>query len=430
MPEGREGYVEGSIANLTPGEVGRYGWLERFLEPRVLSAVTNWQEGQLVVVLPDGRRQSFGPPDGKRAEIHIHDANFYRRLVLSGDIGIGESYMAGEWSSPDLPALICAFIHNRAHLALEVQGVFAIPLRIFNWALHLLSRNTERGSERNIHAHYDLGNEFYQLFLDESMAYSSAIFPKEDASLEEAQRHKYDTICSKLQLGPDDHLLEIGSGWGGLAIHAARTTGCRVTTITISQAQLEGATRRVAEAGLSDRIEVRYRDYRKVEGRYDKIVSIEMLEAVGEEYWDTFFGKIDELLAPDGRVLIQVICVPDLRFAAYGPASDWIRKYVFPGGRLPSLYELQRSLRRSTLLETLGVEEIGGHYAPTLRAWRERFFQNLETVRTLGYGEPFVRLWDFYLASCEASFSMHWNRNIQLLLGPPASPMFCKRTGD
>jgi cyclopropane-fatty-acyl-phospholipid synthase len=423
--------VDSTIANWTPRPIRSRGWIERLLEPRVLSALDNWQDGQLMVQLPDGRCLTYGDRNGERAEIHVHDLNAYRRVVLGADIGIGEAYMAGEWSSPDLPGLISAFIRNREHIGLDMQGAFfGLPGRIFNRALHLLRRNTESGSQKNIHAHYDLGNEFYELFLDETMAYSSAIYPSGDCSLEEAQRHKYETICRKLELGSNDHLLEIGSGWGGLAIHAAKTTGCRVTTITISKAQLEGARKRVAEAGLSDRIEVRYSDYRQMEGRYDKIVSVEMLEAVGEEYWDTFFGKIDTLLAPGGRVLIQVICVPDVRYASYGPASDWIRKYVFPGGRLPSLYELQRSVRRATLLETLGVEEIGAHYAPTLRAWRERFFQNLEVVRRQGFGESFVRLWDFYLASCEASFSMQWNRNVQLLLAPPASPMFCKRTGD
>jgi len=410
------------------------GWFDRWLEARVMGSLTGWREGRLLVHLPGGDRRYFGS-DGaddmetEQAEIQIHDPRFFRRVALGTDIGIGESYMAGEWSSPDLPHLISAFIRNREHLSLDMQGLVGLPGKLANWLLHRLQRNTERGSERNIHAHYDLGNAFYELFLDPTMAYSSGVFPEQGSSLEAAQLHKYEMVCDKLELGPEDHLLEIGSGWGGMAIHAARETGCRVTTITISKEQYEGASARVREAGLEGRVEVRYCDYRRIEGKFDKIVSIEMLEAVGEEYWDTFFAKIDSVLSDTGKALIQVICVPDLRFASYGPASDWIRKYVFPGGRLPSVFELQRSVRRSSLLEMIGLEEIGLHYAPTLRIWRERFFKNSERVRALGFSESFLRMWDFYLASCEASFASEWNRNIHLLLGRPRSRMFCRLTG-
>ena len=422
----------GSIAHLKPREAStsRSRWIDRFLEQRIVGALTPWREGQLVVVMPDGNRHTFGPVGGAPAEINIHDSNFFRRAARNADIGIGESYMAGEWSSPNLTALISAFIRNRVHLNLDLQGAIGWPGRVFNWLLHALQRNTQEGSERNIHAHYDLGNDFYELFLDPTMAYSSGIYPSPSATLEEAQHHKYDMVCRKLELGPSDHLLEIGSGWGGLAMHCARTTGCKVTTITISRAQFDRVQERIEANGLADQVEVRYCDYRKLEGKFTKIVSIEMLEAVGEQYWDTFFSKLDGVLAPNGLALIQVICVPDQRFASYGPASDWIRKYVFPGGRLPSLFELQRSLRRATQLETLGVEEIGLHYAPTLKEWRERFFQNLETVKSMGFGDTFVRLWDFYLSSCEASFATQWNRNIHLLCGRPSSSMFCRPTGS
>jgi len=408
------------------------GWaakIDRWLEAQVLSSLEGWSQGQLLVHLPDGGRRYFGSDESEQAEVHVHDRRFFRRAALGADIGIGESYMQGDWSSPDLPHLISAFIKNRDHLKLDADGILRWPNRGLNWLLHRLQRNTETGSERNIHAHYDLGNAFYELFLDPTMAYSSGLFPRDGASLEEAQRHKYETVCRKLELGPDDHLLEIGSGWGGMACHAARETGCRVTTITISKEQFDGARERVRAEGLEDRVEVRYCDYRKIEGKFDKVVSIEMLEAVGEEYWDTFFRKIDSVLSDDGRALIQVICVPDLRYASYGPASDWIRKYVFPGGRLPSVFELQRSVRRASLLETLGLEEIGLHYAPTLRIWRERFFKNAERVRSLGFSDSFVRMWDFYLASCEASFASEWNRNIHLLLGRPRSRTFCRLTG-
>jgi len=402
---------------------------DRWLEKRVLASLAGWEHGQLVVHLPDGSHQFFGDDPTDRAEIHIRDLGFYRRVVFGADIGIGESYMAGEWTSPDLPQLIIAFMRNRDQLSLDTQGLIAWPVRTINWFLHRLERNTEEGSERNIHAHYDLGNKFYELFLDPTMAYSSGVFPADGASLEAAQQLKYDMVCEKLELGPNDHLLEIGSGWGGLATYVARKTGCRVTTVTISKEQLEGARARVREAGLEDRVEVKYCDYRRIEGQFDKVVSIEMLEAVGQEYWDTFFSKIDSVLTDAGKALIQVICVPDLRFASYGPASDWIRKYIFPGGRLPSVFELQRSVRRATFLEMVGLEEIGLHYAPTLRIWRERFFKNTERVRELGFSDSFIRMWDFYLASCEASFASEWNRNIHLLLGRPRSRSFCRITG-
>jgi cyclopropane-fatty-acyl-phospholipid synthase len=402
-------------------------WFDRALQRQVLGTLGSWSAGQLRVTLPDGEKVFFGKPaPGQGAEIVIHDPRFFSRVAFASDIGIGESYMAGEWSSPDLPQLIRAFIESRETINLDAQSLLRGPARLYNWARHSLRRNTRAGSEKNIHAHYDLGNDFYRLFLDETMAYSCGIFPDESCTLEQAQLNKYEMICNKLDLKPGERLLEIGSGWGGFAMYAARNRGVRVTTITISKEQFDYATRAVAEAGLSDRVEVRYCDYRDVQGRFDKVVSIEMLEAVGQEYWDSYFSKIDSVLEPRGRALVQVICVPDQRFAAYGPASDWIRKYVFPGGRLPSLYELQRSVRRVTQLETHGVEEIGLHYAPTLRLWRERFFKNIERVREArNFNDSFLRLWDFYLAACEASFATRWNRNLHIVLERPANMLFC-----
>ncbi len=402
---------------------------DAILGRRLVSALQGWRHGRLRLRMPDGSLHNIGEAGEFDVDLSIHSPRFFLRVATAADIGIGESYMAGEWSSSDLAQLIHAFIRNREHLSIDSVGSLGFPLRVLNWVLHLLQRNTQSGSEKNIHAHYDLGNEFYEKFLDRTMAYSSAIFESPEHSLEEAQLYKYRTVCESLDLSPADHLLEIGTGWGGLAMYAAQEFGCKVTSITISQAQYDGARERVKAAGLEGQVDVQYVDYRNVEGRFSKIVSIEMLEAVGQEYWDSFFSKIDSVLAGDGRALIQVICVQDLRFASYGRASDWIRKYVFPGSRLPSVYELYRSVRRTSFLEVGELREIGPHYARTLREWRDRFHKSLDSVRAQGFDESFIRMWDFYLASCEASFESGWNRDVHLVLERPRSRMFCARTG-
>ena len=411
--------TETPVSTATPRRARRAGWLESRVERSLLRALEGWHDGSLHVWLPPVSRAGEGPlvfgSGLPRAEIRIHDLRLFRRLITSGETGFGESYMAGEWSSPDLPGLIAAGMRNRTGISLDRMGSSSRPLRFLNRVRHAIHANTRRGSRRNIHAHYDLGNEFFPLFLDDTLAYSSAIFPDPAVSLEAAQQEKYRVICQKLELGSDDHLLEIGTGWGGLALHAARTTGCRVTSVTISQEQLALARERIAEAGLADRIDVRLLDYRDLSGVYDKIVSIEMLEAVGRAYWNTFYEKVSSSLRAGGRALIQVICVPDHRFQDYASGSDWIQKYIFPGGCLPSLFELQRAAHGTSSLELDDVEDIGLHYALTLRHWRERFSKNLSAVRDLGFDDVFVRLWDFYLASCQASFSERNTRDYQLL---------------
>jgi cyclopropane-fatty-acyl-phospholipid synthase len=394
--------------------------IDRFLQERVLGALAGWCEGRLSVRLPDGGEAQFGIDDGSSpAELRVHDARFFRRLSLEPDVGIGESYVAGEWSSPALPDLITSYLRNAAHLDLGGSRWIGAPLRLRHHLRHWLRRNSRRGSERNIHDHYDLGNDFFRLFLDESLAYSSGIFPSDAATLEEAQQHKYRVIASKLKLAPGDRVLEIGCGWGGFALFAARECGCHVTAITISREQYDLARARVREAGLESRVDVQYRDYRDLDGSFDKVVSIEMLEAVGEAYWSSFFATLDRVLTRDGLALIQVICVPDQRFASYRRSVGWMQRYIFPGGLCPSLYELQRAVRRVTGLELHDVEEIGLHYARTLRHWRERFWKALDHVRELGFDERFVRVWDYYLSLCEAGFAAHENRDLQLVLTRP-----------
>jgi cyclopropane-fatty-acyl-phospholipid synthase len=397
--------------------------LDGYFQAKVLERLTDWRHGELCVRLPDGREKTFGGGPGARVTLEVHDSRFFGRLLIEPDVGVGESYVAGEWSSPNLPDLIAAYIRNAPLLRLDSARWLGAPLRAIEQVRQRLRRNTRSGSERNIHAHYDLGNEFFRLFLDESLAYSCAVFPTAESSLEEAQLHKFRMICDKLRLGPDDHLLDLGCGWGGFALFAARERGSRVTAVTISREQYELTRARVGEAALESRVDVRYCDYRDIRGPFDKIASIEMLEAVGAEYWDDFFRVLDAALAPDGLALVQVISVPDQRFADYARSTGWIRKHIFPGGILPSLYELQRSIRRVTSLELHELEDIGLHYARTLGLWRERFWKNVDRVRSLGFGDAFVRTWDYYLALCQGAFAVHENRDLQLLLTRPQNAL-------
>ncbi len=388
--------------------------LERWLEERTLALLAGWREGSLHLDLPGGRRLRLGGGQPEVA-LRIQQPRFYRRLALGAETGLCESYLADEWSSPDLCALLTAGLRNQAEVPLR-PGWIGWPLRLVDRLGHLLRANTQGGSQRNIHAHYDLGNEFFRLFLDETLAYSCAIFRDPSISLEQAQLEKYRTIERKLELGPEHHVLEIGTGWGGLARHLARQTGCRVTTITISREQHAHAQELVRREGLEGLVDVRYCDYRDVVGSFDRVVSIEMLEAVGRRYWSTYFGTVARVLKRGGRALFQVILVPDERFAAYSSGNDFIQKYVFPGGMLPSLFELLRAIREAGGHEVADVEEIGPHYALTLRHWRERFEKNLAAVREQGRDERFIRLWRFYLASCEAAFATGHIRDAQLVL--------------
>jgi cyclopropane-fatty-acyl-phospholipid synthase len=335
--------------------------------------------------------------------VQVHDPAFYRAILAGGVLGAGEAYMAGHWSTSDLAGLMRLLLQNLSVYEGLESGIarFLGPARRLE---NFLRRNTLSGSRRNIHAHYDLGNEFFKLFLDETMAYSSAIFERPDATLAEASVAKMDRLCQRLQLRPADHLVEIGTGWGGLALHAAKQYGCRVTTTTISQEQHRLARQRVADAGLSDRVTVLLRDYRLLEGRYDKLVSVEMIEAVGHQYFDTFFAKCAALLKPDGMMALQAITITDQYFPTYLRGTDFIRKYIFPGGCLTSLRALAQSAGKVSPLRLVHQEDFGLHYAETLRRWRAAFLQQLDTVRAQGYSDSFLRMWEFYLCLCEAGF--------------------------
>lgn len=370
-----------------------------------------------VLSLTCGAEHRFGDPSGDLdARIVVADDRFFFRALAYGDIGIGEAYMDGDWTSPDLVPLIRLMLRNLAHV--ESSGGF---VRLATRAAGLLARrlrdNSVAGSRNHIHRHYDLGNDFFRLFLDgRHMMYSCGFYESPDDSLEAAQERKIDRICRKLELSSDDHVLEIGTGWGGFAVWAASHYGCRVTTTTISDEQYRHARDWVRRAGADARISVLRQDYRALEGTFDKIVSIEMFEAVGLAHYDDYFGAVDRLLAPDGAMLLQTITVDEQWFPRYRATPDWIEKYIFPGGELASVGEILKSLARSTAMSVYHAENIGTHYARTLHAWRERFHARLSEVRALGFDDRFVRMWDLYLAYCEAAFLERHAGDFQLLL--------------
>ena len=374
--------------------------------------------GALEVELPDGRRRRFGDGASRlQARVEVHRWDAVPRLVHGGTVGAGEAYVDGAWSSPDLVSLVRIAIANR-------RGVASItPLALLGIAgdrlLHTLRGNRVGQAARNIAAHYDLSNELYALFLDPSMTYSAAYFPSRTATLEEAQEAKYRRIAEKLRIGPGDRVLEVGCGWGGFATFAARTYGCRVTGITLSEQQAALARQRVAQAGLEELVTIELTDYREVTGRFDRIVSIEMLEAVGHRYLDTYFATIDRLLAPDGLAAVQVITIPEQRYENYKRRPDFIQRYIFPGGHLPSLEAMSGSMGRSGDLYVEEVDNIGVHYAETLRRWRERFLANVAQVHALGFDDRFVRMWEFYLAYCEGAFLARYISDLQVVLTRP-----------
>ena len=387
----------------------------------VVQLASRFKQGSLRVEFPDGSVRLFGQAGAiPAADLQIVDPAFYRLVLLGGEIGLGEAYMDGYWRSRDLVQLLRFGVLNRSHASLNIPGLKRVT-QLADRRLHLSRRNTADKARDNIHAHYDLGNEFFRLFLDQTLTYSCAYFSHPDQPLAEAQYNKYLMLCEKARVGRGQHILEIGSGWGGFAIYAARNYGCRVTTITISEEQFELARRRVDGAGLSDLVEVELRDYRDLEGEYDAVVSIEMLEAVGAEYFATFFEKIEAALKPGGRAAIQVITVPDRSYASLRDGVNWMQKYIFPGGMLPSLAELERSLASTSLIIT-EVQDIGLHYATTLRRWRTAFMENLPAVRALGFDDRFIRMWEYYLAVSEAGFLTRNTGDLQVVFEKPAVP--------
>ncbi len=395
--------------------------LERICQKPILGLLERIQRGRLDLTLPDGtQRQLGGQQPGIACAVHIRDYAFFKRVARDGDIGLGESYMAGEWTTPDLTAVLSNLIANRDLLD-DANPRTAVLGRLVNRLLHLTRANTPGGSRRNISAHYDLSNEFFTQFLDPSLLYSSAVFAGPDDTLEAAQQRKLDILIRLLRLRPEHHVLEIGSGWGAMAIAMARQAGCRVTSITVSQQQFDLATRRVREAGLDGRVEIRMCDYRHVEGRFDRIVSIEMLEAVGHEFLGDYFAAADRVLKPDGLFALQVITIPDQRYAAYRSTPDWIQKHIFPGGHLPSLTALTDAMTRRSAFCVEHLDNIGIHYARTLQAWRERFCAREAQIRALGFDDIFLRTWVYYFSYCEAAFATRTLNNLHLLLSRPGN---------
>jgi len=380
----------------------------------LLAAVARIAVGYLTVTLPDGRRRTFGDAGSDlRGEIVVHDRAALIRLLVDGETGAGEGYMAGEWSSPDLAALLRLAALNRQELSL-VGGWWRAPTQAARIVAHRLRRNTVRQAKKNIASHYDLSNDLYRLFLDESLTYSSAVFESPTQPLVEAQRNKYARVADLAGIiEPGMRVLEIGSGWGSFAIYLAGQRGAQVTTITISEEQAALARERVAEAGLSERVSVELRDYRDLAGEFDAIVSVEMLEAVGHEYFPAFFETCDRVLRRGGRIGLQSITYPDAQYDQQRRGANWIQKYIFPGGLLPSMAVIERATANTSLLLT-GVADIGPHYAMTLRAWRETFMANVDAVRALGFDEPFLRMWEYYLALCEAGFAAGIFQDLQI----------------
>jgi len=388
------------------------------LAERALRARLERLEHGLITLLDGGRRETYGratPRCALHVTLHVRARRFYAEAAFGGSLGAGESFMAGDWTADDLTSLVRILLTNRGVLD-GLDGGWSRLAEPARRLLHAAARNTRAGSRRNIAAHYDIGNDFFELFLDPTMMYSCAVFEGADMSLEQAQVAKLDRLCRKLDLKPGDHLLEIGTGWGALALHAARHYGCRVTTTTISREQHELARQRIADAGLTERITLRLDDYRDLDGRYDKLVSVEMIEAIGHEYFDTFFRRCSELLVPGGTMVLQSITIDDRRYAAARDSVDFIKRHIFPGCCIPSVAALAQSVARASTLRIVDLEDIGPHYATTLAAWRRNLFANAGRIRARGYPEALLRMWHFYLSYCEGGFVERALGDVQIVL--------------
>jgi cyclopropane-fatty-acyl-phospholipid synthase len=384
-----------------------------------VGAVLSRTRGGEIEVVENGRSRVYGEPTDLRATVRINDPAAWRG-PLHGSVGLGEGFVDGLWETDDLVSLIQIGARSLANQHRGISAAWSKTRSGLHRLRGLVPENTRGGARQNISAHYDLGNDLFSAFLDPTMMYSCAYFPSERASLEEAQVAKLDRICERLQLGPDTHLLEIGTGWGGMAMHAASTTGCRVTTTTISQAQHELATARVRAAGLEDRITILLEDYRDLDGTFDRLVSIEMIEAVGWQYFDEYFRTCDRLLADDGLFLLQAITVDDRLYEIEKSARSFANTHVFPGGCLPSLKRIADSIGTVTQMREIWLDDITAHYPPTLADWRERFLAAWEGLKSHGYDERFRRLWDFYLSSSEAGFRERRIGDVQVLFAKPS----------
>jgi cyclopropane-fatty-acyl-phospholipid synthase len=403
----------------------------------VLGALSAMPVGQLRLETPDGVECVFGQPGpaderllatGHLARIRVRRAAFFRKCFLRGDIGFAESFIDGDWETPDLTAVIGWFVLNHEHAPTlsgsKASSLALNALRFVDRLGQLLRPNSKSTARRNIADHYDLSNDFFSLWLDDTMMYSAAKWERADATLHEAQDAKNEALCRHLRLRPTDHVLEIGTGWGGWSLHAVRHHGCRVTTVTLSRQQYEFAQRRIAAAGLTDRITVRLQDYREITGRFDKLVSIEMLEAVGHRYLPDFAGACDRLLKPDGLLALQYISVPDHRYAALRSGVDFIQKHIFPGSLLLSVNRVNQVLNEEGRFVLHAFEDFGRDYARTLRLWRASFHEKRAEVRALGFDERFVRKWHYYLCYCEAAFALRHISVVHAVHTRPNNPSF------
>ena len=371
------------------------------------------------IIIKDGKSiNKFGKPGNLSAKINILDTVFYKNIILGGTIGASESFIRGEWSSPNLTNVIRVLARN-TEAQDKLENLFTLLSQPFLKVMHKLNENSVRGSKKNISRHYDLSNDFFSLFLDKNMMYSSAIYKSKKTSLEDASTNKLDVICKKLNLKKTDHVIEIGTGWGGFAIYAAKNYGCKVTTTTISIEQYKFAKQKIKEAGLGKKIKVLLKDYRLLKGQYDKLVSIEMIEAVGYHFYDEYFKIISQLLKNDGEALIQAITIKDQRYSKAIQSVDFIQKYIFPGSCIPSITAIQNSLTSSTDLVINDIRDIGHHYARTLADWRKRFLKNKQEIRKLGFDDKFLRMWLFYFAYCEGGFEEKVISDIHLHITKP-----------
>ncbi|WP_309043454.1 cyclopropane-fatty-acyl-phospholipid synthase family protein [Marinobacter sediminicola] len=409
-------------ANIIANSQGNASLVSRIARNLVIQQLKQLGAGTLTIresgmddlVFGDGNSEH--PP----AELIVHHQSTWRDLLTGGSVGAAEAYVAGDWSSPDLVALLRFFTRNIDRMN-EFEDKFSWVTKPALKSLHWLNRNTKDGSRKNISAHYDLGNDLFEIFLDPTMMYSSAIYPSADSTLEEAAVHKLDTICKKLDLQPGDRVIEIGTGWGGFAIHAAKHYGCHVTTTTISKEQLELAQERVRSEGLDDKITLLFDDYRDLAGQFDKLVSIEMIEAVGPQFLDSYFSQINALLKPDGLALVQAINMPEQRYQRALNNVDFIQRFIFPGSFIPSFGAILESVRNQSNLVLTHSEDTGFHYARTLRDWCERFMASRETLESMGYDQAFRKLWHFYFAYCEAGFSERAIGVSQLVFAKPGN---------
>lgn len=394
-------------------------WKTKWSKKLLLNTLKSIQGGQIHVI--DGEEKiSLGgrTSDDLEATVTVLEPKFYTEAVWGGNLGAAEAYLQGLWSCDDLTKLVRIFARNLDVASTMNKGVARIAglaARVY----HRMRDNSVTGSKKNIHEHYDLGNDFFSLFLDPTMMYSSGCFESPETTMEEASIEKIDRICRKLKIKESDHLLEIGTGWGGFAEYAAKNYGCKITTTTISEEQFKLANERIKKAGLQNRVKIILEDYRDLNGQYDKIVSIEMIEAVGDKYFNTYFKKCGELLKPGGLMVLQAITIPDQRYADYIRSTDFIQRYIFPGGCLPSVNVMSKCVSTQSNMEVVDLEDFAPSYARTLQLWRDRFFERIDEVREQGFSERFIRMWDYYLCYCEAAFLERATGVVQMMLAKP-----------